>query len=327
MGERDSRTDRKVRQIIGRSDPADLDFIRLDASEIELAEIEEAASALSFGGNRRRVLVKGAPVTGSQKTAMVKWLRSYSEFVPEHALVVVVFYVDGMTNQQRKRLCTDFRAMQNKYIRVDILESFTRAGRDTGAADWIMEIAQTQGVRIGYEVANYLLNKTALDGGSIEREVEKIAALKGFKGQVTISDVDSIDLHPAEQVVWDYLDAITDCKTGQALRMLEAALDQGEQAQYLMSILAGMLRRLVVARSLIDKPKPEAHVSKALGVPPWLANKILRQASNLADQDAESMLEALLDVDYQNKTGQLQYGGIDAALAALTVRLCYRAFR
>ena len=50
VGERDSRTDRKINQIIGESDPADLDFIRLDAAEVELGEIEAAASALSFGG-------------------------------------------------------------------------------------------------------------------------------------------------------------------------------------------------------------------------------------------------------------------------------------
>lgn len=327
VGERDSRTDRKINQIIGESDPADLDFIRLDAAEVELGEIEAAASALSFGGERRRVLVKGAPVTGSKKTAMVKWLKSYSKLIPGHALVVVVFYVDGMSNQARKRFATGIRAIQSKDVRVDILEVFTRSSRDTGAVDWVREVAQVQGVQISYEVATHLIDRTALDGGSLEREVEKIAALKGFNGQVTRNDVDSLDLHPAEQVVWDYLDAITERKTGQALRMLESALTQGEQAQYLMSILAGMLRRLIIAKSFAHKPKPETHVSKALGVPPWLANKIIRQARSLADQDAESMLNALLELDCQNKTGQLQYGGVDAGLAALTVRLCYRAFR
>lgn len=327
VGERGPRVARIVERLAGPTSGADLDFVALDGSEVEQAEIESAAASLPFMGGLRTVVVRNAPASGPKGQGLLKWVAGLAAAPPPSLKLIVVFYADGMDRSQRAALEARVKAVKGENVRSEILRQLSRSSGDPSASQWVLELCREIGLEIEPSAVDFLISRTALDGGALEGEIMKVAALKAFSGRVTVSDIEQSDPHPAEQVIWSYLDAIVAKHTGVALSVLDSAIEQGDEPEYVLALLASTLRRLILTKELAARKAPEQEVAAVLGVPPWQARRAQGQAAAIPGDDLRRMLAAVVDLDYRQKSGRLEHGGLARGLDALTVRFCYRTFK
>ena len=267
-----------------------------------------------------------APAGGKDATKFWKWLTSTAKSPPDKLLFVVAFYVDGLTRSVRRTFENRSMKLKSEHVDVQCLRELRRTGRDTSAFQWIREVVEEEGLHIDSRTANYLIERSTLDDGSLEQEIKKIAALKNFAGRITEDDIMEADPLPAERAIWEYLDAVIERRTGAALDVLTRALNNGEPPELVLAMLGRTVPRLILTKALAAGRTPPGEVASALRVPAWQARKLSGQASRFESSELRRMLTALVDLDFDYKAGRLPYGGLAAGLEALTVRFCYRRF-
>ena len=326
LGDRGPRVAKVVENLAGRPAANDLDAVWIDASETDHAEIAISVQTPPFLAALRKVVLLNAPTAQKDSPKFWDWLTSTAKSAPDELLLVVVFYMNQLARPARRAF--EGRAMKLKSERVDVqvLRELKRTDQDTAALQWIREVVAEEGLQIDHNTADFLIERSTIDAGSLEQEVKKIAALKNFTGRISEDDIKEADPHPAERTIWEYLDAVIERHTGTALRILTSALSQGEQPELVLAILGRTIPRLILSKVLTSRRTPPGEAASALGVPAWQAGKLSRQASRFEVIDLRKMLSALVDLDFHYKSGRLAYGGLAAGLEALTVRFCYRQF-
>ena len=326
LGDRGPRVSKVVENLARRPAANDLDAAWIDASETGLDEITVAVQTPPFFAAPRKVVLLNAPSAGKEATKFWKWLAAFVESPPDGLLLVVVFYMNGLTRSARRTFENRATKLKSEQVDVQILQELRRTGRDTSAYQWIREVVEAEGLRIDRGTANYLIERSTLDDGALEQEIKKIAALKNFTGQITENDIMEADPHPAERAIWEYLDAVIERRTGTALGILTTAVNNGEPPELVLAILGRTIPRLILIKALTAGRAPPRETASALRVPAWQARKLSGQASRFETRELRKMLTALVDLDFDYKSGRLPYGGLAAGLEALTVRFCYRRF-
>ena len=326
LGDRGPRVSKVVENLARRPAADNLDAAWIDASETSLAEIAVSAQTPPFFADLRTVVLLNAPAAGKEAAKFWKWLASTVQSPPARLLLVVVFYVDGLTRSTRRTFENRAMKLKSESVDVQVFRELRRTGRDTSAFQWIREVVEEEGLHIDRRTANYLIERSTLDDGALEQEIKKIAALKNFAGRITEDDIMEADPHPAERAIWEYLDAVIERRTGTALGVLTTALSNGEPPEFVLAILGRTVPRLILTKALVARRTPPGEVASALRVPAWQARKLSGQASRFEASELREMLTALVDLDFDYKAGSLPYGGLAAGLEALTVRFCYRRF-
>ena len=326
LGDRGPRVSKVVENLARRPAADDLDAAWIDASETGLEEIAVSVQTPPFFAALRKVVLVNAPGTGKDAAKFWKWLKSAVESPPDRLLLVVAFYMDDLTRSARRTFENRAMKLKSEHVDVQILRELRRTGRDTSAFQWIREVVEEEGLHIDHRTANYLMERSTLDDGSLEQEIKKIAALKNFTGRITESDIMEADPQPAERAIWEYLDAVIERRMGTALGILTTALSNGEPPELVLAILGRTIPRLILIKALTAHRTPPGEVASALRVPAWQARKLSGQASRFESSELRKMLSALVDLDFDYKAGRLPYGGLAAGLEALTVRFCYRRF-
>ena len=115
-------------------------------------------------------------------------------------------------------------------------------------------------------------------------------------------------------MIWDFLDAIIGRHTGTALQILSSVLSQGEEPERVLAILGRTLPRLILSKVLSSGATPPAEAASALRSPAWQVSRLFKQASEFEMRDLRRMLSALVDLDFDYKSGRLPYRGLDGRI-------------
>jgi DNA polymerase-3 subunit delta len=110
--------------------------------------------------------------------------------------------------------------------------------------------------------------------------------------------------------IFALMDALADRNGRLATSLLFKFLDTGEPPLRLLALFARQIRLLVIARTLLDLGAPAAEWNKRLGVPPFVVQKLQRQARKFSRPFLASAMRRLAQIDEDIKTGR-----VDAALA------------
>jgi DNA polymerase III delta subunit len=86
---------------------------------------------------------------------------------------------------------------------------------------------------------------------------------------------------------------------------IDRLLAEGRAGQYLLAILAGQIRDLVLTQAYVQSHGSGAGLAAALGKPDWQADRLSRQARSVSPALAAGWLAALHDVDRKLKSGEI----------------------
>jgi len=305
LGEEDLLADQALAELLDRLIPPgerdlNLDVVRAD--EIAIADLVTLVDTLPFFGQRRAVVVKDADLW---KPPDQERLASYLDRgTPPAALILVARQLD-----RRRRLYTTVR-------RLGEIQEFPRLTLRQLPA-WVTERVRREGRRIDPDAVDALIALAGPGLRQLSLELEKLFAYVESLDRITRRDVEAAVSRTSERTIFMLVDAIGARQPGEALRALADILHE-EAPPYVLFMVARHFRLLMRASLLRARKRPVGAIQEALGVPPYVARKMMAQAEAFPPSAFPAIFARLHEADRAIKSA----GHPRLALETLIATLC-----
>ena len=240
--------------------PFGLEIIDGGVDSVEKAEglfrnLTEALETLPFMGGGKVVWLKDCSIFGDSQTSKTIIVREglanlqdrlKAGIPPEVTLIISATEVD-----KRK----SFYKAIDKVAEVHLFEApdlTNQAGKEA-LFDFIQERALKDGFKIHEQAAVRLADLVGGDFLILQNELEKLFLYVSPRKEITVADIRAISSSTRDHIVWGLGDAVADRNLGEAFKVLEQLLFQGENAVGLMSMLISKMRTLLLVRELMDQ--------------------------------------------------------------------------
>ncbi len=191
--------------------------------------------------------------------------------------------------------------------------------RPSDRRHWLDAELTTRGLRLPQGGVDLLLRCTGGDLGAMRGELDKIAA---HGGRPTIAQLEQLVAGTEQLELYKVLDLLAGAQPAAGAALLGNLIAEGRSTQYLLSILAGQLRDLLMAHALLLRgQRSAAAVASAMRIPVWRAERVLRTAQAIPATLAMRWMSELQRIDAGLKAGEvddtaaLQHWGMAAAQA------------
>lgn len=272
-----------------------------DAAEYGPEPVVSACNSYSLFGDGAFVVVRNLDAwNAAQKSGLLDYLESPN---PETDLVLL-----GQKLGSREKLL----AAVKKSGEVHNFE------QPTGEAlvRWVARHARSQGLELPEDVARSLADRCAGDKARLARETEKLA-LYVYEGPATVEDVEALCPPDVQSNIFAFVDALAAGKQGEAIRLLEALVSNGEPPMRIMYMIRRQFQLIARSRALSGRGMSRSEVAKELKVPPFVARKLEEQGRGIDGEEQERALGLVLDLESGLKGGSELDDGLQVELAAM----------
>ena len=153
----------------------------------------------------------------------------------------------------------------------------------------------------------------------IEQELDKLALFLGkASNKICKDDVVKVLADVPEISGFAMINAIAEHKVARALQLYRKQQESGVYFTLTVGLLARQVKLWWLAKSLGSKGLRGKALASTLGQPPFLAEKLAREARGFTENNLKQSLLALSDTDYLLKTG----AGDIMELEAVIIQLC-----
>lgn len=174
--------------------------------------------------------------------------------------------------------------------------------------DWIETRAEHVGHPIERDAAVLLGEFVGVDVGTIDRALETLDLYAGGDRPISEADVEDVVAPTRVRSIFELTDAIGERNRKGATRLLRNALDGGESGLLVLAMIARHLRQLLSYLVYSAQRLPHADLARAIGVKPFLLNRIAEQARNFSIAQLRSGLHAAARADVALKGSGLAPG-------------------
>jgi DNA polymerase-3 subunit delta len=170
--------------------------------------------------------------------------------------------------------------------------------------EWCVQRAETTyGKQLTADAARLLVDLVGNEMGLLDQELAKLAVYVGEGKRINAGDVDRLVGSSREENTWKIFDAIATGQSGEALAILDRALDQGEEPMRILGAFSMQLRRLAQAYRLTQQGRSLSAALEEMGVPPFSQRGIDQQLRHLGPRRAGRLYDWLLEIDQGVKGG------------------------
>lgn len=280
-----------------------------DGEETPEEEIVRRAQVPPFLASRRLVVVRHAPFFGGsqRKASRSSPLAAYfAHPSPTACLIFTTSHPVDLKSQLAQALLKRGRAVEFTYLnKPDLVR-------------WLQKQARLAGKAFSPEAAALLVERAGPDLLRLSQEFHKLLSYVGAEKEIKEEHVSALTVPLPEESIFRVMDALGEKRYREALAGIRDLLRAGHQAPAVLAMVARQFRLLLLARELKEKKEPPARIAAQLGVPPFVARKLLAQAENFSRQQAVMALSMLLNADEAVKKGRMDFL---AAMEMLILRL------
>ena len=212
---------------------------------------------------------------------------------------------------KRKKLCQALMKLTGA-VSFDTLS-------DARLAQWMNQTLKPLGKKMDAQACAQLAFTSGRDLTMLHGELQKLAAYAGDRTAITQEDIERVATHTAECTVFAMVDALVDGQAQQAFSLLSVLLESGEERLGVLALITRQYRQMMYAKDMMDSRMPQAQMMKALGVPSFALNKLMRRAGRRTMEQLRGQLELCVQTDYDIKRGAVrEEAGLDRLMLALT---------
>jgi DNA polymerase-3 subunit delta len=243
------------------------------------ARIVALAQTLPMMAQRRMVYVRDlSAMPADEAEPLIGYLAKPN---PSTVLVAVVTKLD-------KRIKLYAQLSKKGYLHV------LEAPRQL--APWLRAEAKQHGVQLEPAAVTRLIDAVGDDLSRLALGVEQLGLYAG-KRPVTSDDVDELIADTRERTVFELTDAIGAADLPRALGAVAALCDQRESAVGVVVMLARHIRQLAQVYALRETGVPRGSWAPALGVPPFVVDKLIAQARGYSPPALATATRRLANAD------------------------------
>jgi DNA polymerase III delta subunit len=175
--------------------------------------------------------------------------------------------------------------------------------RASDRRQWLDAEVSARGFRLAPGGSELLLRVSGGDLDAIGGELDKIAA---HGGRPTIEELEQLVAGTEQLELYKVLDLLAGSQPARGAALLVDLIAEGRSTQYLLSILAGQLRDLLMAHALLLRgQRSAAAMASAMRVPTWRAERVLRTAETIPATLAMAWIGELQRIDAGLKAGEI----------------------
>jgi DNA polymerase-3 subunit delta len=279
------------------SDPttADMNTAHLEARTASENDLNNAVNAMPFLAPKRLVILANP----SAKYSKPNERKNFEEFIsaaPE--TVRLVMYERVEPKEAERHWLVKWAAKGGAKAQGFMLP------RPKDMPGWIINEARNQKGVLEPSAAAKLAEMVGTDTRQAGMEIAKLLAYVNWERPVKLADVEMVSIVTAEPDIFMMVDALADGKVGAAQKLLHRLLEN-EDAFSLWGMVIRQFRLLLQAREVIDARGMVPDVQEALGVHPFVAEKVYGQARRFNLSTLENIYHRLLLMDEAAKNGQV----------------------
>ena len=186
---------------------------------------------------------------------------------------------------------------------------------------WITRHFLANQKRISTDLCAYLIEITGGTMTALSGEIKKICAYSGAE-MICRSDIDAVVEPVLDAVVYQMTDFLGQKRYAQALEKLRQLLKMQEDPIAILGAAGGHLRRIGMARTLIDHGKPYGELMSMYRMGDYPARKLMESARKFPPEFCKRASELVLETDYRMKTS---FDDKERLLEILLLRLAQEA--
>lgn len=274
-------------------------------------QIIENCETLPMMGDWRLVIVQGLALLESGKAKdEAQESAALCDYLPRvPPTTCLVFECEAP--DKRKKLCQALMKLTGA-VSFDMLS-------DARLAQWMNQTLKPLGKKMDAQACAQLAFTSGRDLTMLHGELQKLAAYVGERAVITQEDIERVATHTAECTVFAMVDALVDGQAQQAFLLLSVLLESGEERLGVLALITRQYRQMMYAKDMMDSRMPQAQMMKALGVPSFALNKLMRRAGRRTMAQLREQLDLCVKTDYDIKRGAVrEEAGLDRLMLALT---------
>lgn len=166
---------------------------------------------------------------------------------------------------------------------------------------------------------NYLVETSGTNLQNLINEIRKLIEYAGENGTITLDDINHLSIKQMESVIFELADNLATKKIDKALEVLDNLIYQKEALQKILITLYNHFKKIYLCNEAIKYNKD---VVTSLNLKPnqtFLVTKYKKQASYFKNNELKELLKALIDLDYNSKSGKID---IDLGLRSILCNYC-----
>jgi DNA polymerase-3 subunit delta len=297
----------------GMGDPvtAGMNITRLDGRSFTEEELSNAVNSVPFLASKRLVILSNPSSRYSHPGGQKKF-TAFLEAVPPTTILLLA--EPGVLKENHWLV----KWARSTGVKARV-ETFAKP-KQREMPGWIVKETRKQGGKIDSPAAARLTEMVGEDTRQAAQEIVKLLTYLDYKRAIGIEDVEAVSIVAAQGDVFVMVDAIGEGNGKKALKMLHRLLEEEDPFQ-LFGMIIRQFRLLLLAREAMDSGDGVQKATEALGVAPFVGEKVCKQARGFSLQALEGIYHHLLQIDEDIKTGQITIElALDTLIAGLTER-------
>ncbi len=300
----------ELRATMGDPSLADLNVTLLEGRDLSLGDIRHHADAMPFMADKRLVIVNGYIRRTKNQPVEIETLVEYLGQLAPTTDLVLAENESLNKNHPILKAATAFEATIIHF-----------AGPEkNNLRPWIIKKAQEQQATIEPNAAEMLGRLVGAELHTLNNEIEKLALYVGGQRPIQRADVELLVPYMEEADNFGLANAIGQRNARGAYDQLRKQLDEGRHPMAILGSIASQIRGLLEVKDMAERGLSPQEIARKKGWKSDYAAKMrLREAARFSMDRLEEILEQLLQIDLDIKTGRT-----DSLLAldTLIARLC-----
>jgi len=290
---------------------AEMNMARLEARAVSGNDLNNAVNAMPFLAKQRLVTLANPSAKYTAPEARKKFL-AFLEAVPPTTRLILHELVEP--KEVERHWLVKWAGRKGGTSEAFMLP------RPKEMAGWIVNEAKRQGGAMDPKAAGRLAEMAGTDTRQAAQEIAKLLAYVNWARPLRVEDVEAVSLLTADPDIFAMVDALA-AGDGRTSQRLLRRLIENDDPFSVWGMVVRQFRLLLLAREVIEARGGQNEVTQALGVHPFVAEKVTGQARRFSLPALEAIYHQLLEIDEAAKTGQVT---LDLALDMLAVGLTSR---
>ncbi|NLX76846.1 MAG: DNA polymerase III subunit delta [Clostridiaceae bacterium] len=282
-----------VNEIVNTLLPENVKALNYNVFEekVTFRQVEDAVSMYPAFSERRVVVVRESDLFKSGEKQ-----QYYDEFFRSLPGYICLIFIQGRPDKRTSL----YKALKNNGLLVECdrqkADALTR---------WVIKVFASYNKKISESDAAFLVGLLEPDMTFMRLEIEKIACYMGEKTEVTRGIISDIVTRSAKTRVFDLIDAMSQRKMSDAIRIMDELTELKEPVPLIMAMIGRQFFTLLKAKKLKERKVPKEDMAKILGIMPYFIDKTMKQASNFSAEDLKRLAARCTDIDFAVKTGRI----------------------
>lgn len=252
----------------------------------------ESAEAPAASGRGRKK--KGGKAGGESRAGFEKGLAEIAAGLPDSTVLIVL---------ADEELPVSSPLLKAAQAHGQVILSTLPKG--AALESWIKRRAQGRGVKISGEAVTLLADFIGNQLRLLANELEKLATYVGAGGVIEAAHVRLLSAEVQAARIFDLTDALAQRNRTRALHLLHDLLADGQHPLALLPIITSQVRNLLLVKELAAGGLRAAQIAAAIGAPPFVVEKALRNVGKFSNAQLEKTYHRLLETDAALKRSRL----------------------